>query len=207
VKRVKPRGIPKAAKLQTSNGVTEYAIGDRVIARVYWHDNGSLDHELHFDDEGRLHGIERECFEDGSTKYLATWRHGRQHGLQQQWSERGVLLVSQRFVNGTGFDIWFDRNHVSETREYVDGDRHGFERWWADSTHVWSETHFARGLEHGIDRQWNDRGRLRRGFPRYWIAGTRVTRAAYLRAAKTDLTLPRTRASDDRPRRRLVITS
>jgi antitoxin component YwqK of YwqJK toxin-antitoxin module len=198
---VKPRGIPKAATQRTANGATEYVVDDRVIARVYWHENGSLDHEFHFDAEGRMHGTERECFEDGTTKYLAVWRHGRQHGLQQQWNQRGEQLVSQRFVDGTGLDIWYDGKRVSETREYVAGDRHGYERWWTNATEVWSEAHFAHGLEHGIDRQWNERGRLRRGYPRYWIAGKRVTRAAYVKAAASDRTLPAVRVKDDQPRR------
>ena len=157
VKRVKPRGIPRAAKQRKVNGATEYVVGRRVVARVYWHANGSLEHELHFDDDGRMHGIERDCFEDGTTKYLATWRHGRQHGLQQQWDERGTLRVSQRFVDGTGSDVWFDGTQISETREYVAGDRHGFERWWSDRTHVWSEAHFVGGRGARRRPPWNAR--------------------------------------------------
>jgi len=202
-RRVKPRGVPRGAKARSVDRgrTTEYVVGRRVVARVYWHPSGSIEHEHHFDAEGRMHGSERECFEDGRTRYLATWSHGRQHGLQRQWDERGRLVVSQRFVRGTGLDVWFDGDRLSETRGYLDGDRHGFERWWRDRTQVWSENHFVRGVEQGIERQWNERGQLRRGFPRFWLAGERVTRREYARALAADATLPALRKQDDKPAR------
>ena len=200
---MKPQGIPRGAKARSTDGgrATEYVIGRRVVARMYLHPDGSVEHEHQFDADGRMHGTERECFENGRTRYLATWIHGKQHGLQQQWDERGRLVVSQRFVRGTGLDIWFDGKRLSETRGYLDGDRHGFERWWCDATHVWQENHFARGLEHGIERQWNEGGTLRRGFPRYWLQGQRVTRRIYERALATDATLPSFKPSDDKATR------
>lgn len=165
---------------------------------MYWHATGAIEHETHFDRDGRMHGIEREEFEDGRLKYRAQWRHGRQVGWQQQWSEDGVLQVRTRFVRGTGLDAWFSCG-LSETRAFVDGHRHGFERWWSDRTHVWCEDHFKRGVEHGISRRWKP-GRLERGFPQFWIDGSRVTRRTYARAE--DPTLPPIRDRDDDPRRR-----
>jgi len=186
---------------------TEFVVGRRVVARVYWHADGALEHEHHFDAEGRMHGGERECFADGRTRYFASWSHGLQHGLQQQWDTRGRLVVSQWFERGTGLDVWFDGDRLSETRGYLDGDRHGFERWWRDRSQVWWENHFVRGVEHGIERQWNELGRLRRGFPRYWLTGERVTRREYERACATDATLPPLRARDDGPARPRVLNA
>ena len=63
------------------------------------------------------------------------------------------------------------------------------------------ESHFAEGLEHGIQRDWDSTGRLRRGFPKYFINGEQVTKRQYLRAAKLDSSLPPFREEDNRPER------
>ena len=95
-------------------------------------------------------------------------------------------------VHGTGVDLWFMRPGViSEERHCLDGLRHGYERWWGeDNTRVWEESHFWHGVEHGIFRQWNRVGRLRRGYPRYFVSAQRVTKRQYLQATHRDSTLP-----------------
>lgn len=198
---MKPQRLPRTAKPRAiGDHETEYVVGRRVVARIYWHDTGAIERETHFDADGRMHGIERECFEDGSTRYLASWKGGLQHGLQQQWDERGKLVVQQPFARGTGLDVWFDGARLSETREFVDGHRHGYERWWRTSTQLSSEMHFEQGLEHGIHREWTPEG-LRRGFPTFYVAGKKVARTTYERARAKDDTLPAWTAADDKPRR------
>lgn len=181
--------------------MAEYRVGERVAARVYWHDSGAIEWEVHFDEQGKMHGREREEHPDGRRKYEARWIHGLQHGLQRQWDERGRLLGQTRFVRGTGVDLWWDRGRLTEQREYADGLLHGVERLWETRTRVFHEKRYFRGLEHGIWREWNDRGGFARGYPQYWIHGEKVTKRAYLRAAEKDPTLPEYDEKDDRPRR------
>ena len=133
--------------------------------------------------------------------YRAHWVHGRQHGWQEQWDKRGRLVVRTRFVRGTGLDAWFTVGGLSETREYVDGERHGFERWWNNRRTIGAEAHYAGGREHGVFREWSESGKLRRGFPTFWIHGTQVTRRVYVRALASDASLPRLDPRDDAPRR------
>jgi antitoxin component YwqK of YwqJK toxin-antitoxin module len=181
-----------------ANGGVEYRIGKRVVARAYFHATGEIDWAVPFDDNGRMHGVERHDFEDGRRMYRARWRHGKQVGWQEQWDERGRLLVRQRFVRGTGLDVWFTCGEIAETRTYVDGARHGYERW-GHGKHVHEESHFRADREHGVFRSWNIRGRLRRGYPQYWIDGQRVTKRVYLRQAAIDPSLPAFDRRDDRP--------
>lgn len=185
---------------------TEYVVRGRMVLRVYTHErdgSGTPAHAFSFDRDGRMHGLEREWHDDGRLRYEARWRHGAQHGVSRQWNVNGRLLVRTRFVAGTGLDIYCgDRDRVTETREMREGHRHGFERWWWGASRVWSEGHFAVGLEHGIFREWNERGGLKRGFPRYFVQGERVDRRAYVRACESDPTLPRITSRDDRPNRK-----
>ena len=90
---------------------------------------------------------------------------------------------------------------LSEVRYLLKGERHGFEWWLNEDGTVFEESHHVHGQAHGIERQWNDRKRLRKGFPRYWVKGVRVDKRQYLRACEGDSTLPRVRAADQRPRR------
>jgi hypothetical protein len=57
------------------------------------------------------------------------------------------------------------------------------------------------GEYHGIERRWNHRRKLHRGYPKYWVRGEAVTKRQYLKAAKSDKTLPRFRSRDNSPRR------
>jgi len=113
--------------------------------------------------------------------------------------------------HGTGLDLWWREYgeggagrtvYLAEARFLRCGERHGFE-WWInpDQGSVSEERHCRAGRLHGIEREWNRRGRLRRGFPRYWLAGERVTRARYLKAWATEGGLPLFRPADNQPAR------
>jgi hypothetical protein len=104
--------------------------------------------------------------------------------------------------HGTGVDLWYQsRGKLSEERYFKNGKWNGYERWWWSRFRVWQETHFQDDLEHGIKREWNGQGRLRRGYPQYFIKGVKVTKRKYMRAAETDSSLPVYSAADDSPRR------
>lgn len=201
-----PARIPREAVARPVDGTrsdgADFLVAGRLFARLWWHSNGVPCWELYYDADGRLVGREREYHESGRLRWETRHVAGQQHGLTRQWDERGRLLARTRFVRGTGLDLWYDGGRLAEVRELRDGLRHGVEQLWnADGT-VWRETHLAAGLEHGIERRWNDRGRLARGYPRYWIRGERVPRRRYLRAQREDATLVPYREADDRPVRR-----
>ncbi len=166
-------------------------------------ENDSPLHALASDENGQPHGLEREWHPSGRLGYEARYEHGLQHGLQRQWDERGRLVVRTRFVRGTGLDLYcgdLRPGVVSESRELAAGLCHGFERWWTDRK-LTREAHFVDSWEHGVTRSWTLAGKMERGWPRYFVRGERVDRRAYLRACKSDETLPHWRARDDRPTR------
>jgi hypothetical protein len=158
------------------------------------------------DTEGRKHGRERQRdFEGGdSLEFETNYVHGLEHGIAKQYYD-GRLVGTYRMDLGTGVDLWRDRNsRLQEERHVRDGALHGFERWWnGDDRTLWKEGHYRGGVEHGIFRDWNDKGRLRRGYPQYYVHGQRVVKRQYLKAAASDQTLPRYREEDNRPERQL----
>ena len=93
---------------------------------------------------------------------------------------------------------------MAEARYPKDGKWHGFE-WWIieDQRSVHHECHYSEDLRRGIERMWNLNGRLRRGYPKYWVRDRQITKRQYLRASSIDPTLQPFRERDNRPQRRL----
>jgi antitoxin component YwqK of YwqJK toxin-antitoxin module len=152
-----------------------------------------------------MDGSWRSYHASGQLAHETGYVEGKEHGLARQYDEQGNLIGCYEMVHGTGLDLWYYAAGVlAEERSYLDGDRHGFERWWnPDNGTIYEESHFWRGCAHGIMRQWNDQGRLRRGYPQYFVNGAKVTRRQYLRACQDDPNLPAWRKEDNEPQRLL----
>jgi hypothetical protein len=52
---------------------------------------------------------------------------------------------------------------------------------------------------------WNDKNGLKRGYPKYWVQGQKVSKRIYLKVAKEDKTLPKFQDKDNRARRKFPI--
>jgi hypothetical protein len=189
---------------------------------IYWRTmncvlNGAIVGRRSYDDEGRLtqetplkngrkHGREYTWW-DGVLELMEPYFEGQIHGLARQYGRNGKVIGTYKFVHGTGYDIWRAEAqdgsvHISEIRSVRKGRMQGYEWWFSRAGgSLWHERHWHEGLPHGIERQWNEQGRPRRGYPKYWIQGETATKQKYLRAAKTDSTLPIFRAEDNSPDR------
>jgi antitoxin component YwqK of YwqJK toxin-antitoxin module len=169
-----------------------------------WSASGCLDMEYGIND-GKMHGAFRTWHENGQLCEHAFYEHGKEHGITKQYDETGRLLGSYAMEHGTGIDLWFvEPGIVTVERHYQYGVRHGYERWWTgDNQTISQESHFWQGCEHGIFRHWNAAGRLRRGYPSYFVGGQRVTTRQYERACRTDPTPPVFVASENTPLRQL----
>lgn len=129
-----------------------------------------------------------------------------EHGTAYQWASDGRLVGSYTMEHGAGIDLWWQSwpdgtAELSEARWYCDGLRHGFEWQFFERGGLSDERHWREGVLHGIEREWNFKGGLRRGFPRYWVSGERVTKPQYVRAASRDASLPAFRTEDNKARR------
>ena len=166
-----------------------------------WYENGQLADETQFRN-GRRHGIFREWHPNGQLLWQTTYRNGKEHGTSRQWSRRGKLLGTYRMNRGTGVDQWWhEGGRLAEEHHWRNGEPHGFERWWWDEQWGLSEErHWRDGVLHGIWREWWA-GRLRRGFPRFYVNAKRAPKLRYLRADATDSSLPPYDPRDDRPQR------
>jgi hypothetical protein len=111
--------------------------------------------------------------------------------------------------NGTGVDLWWQecltkpgRAYLAEVHCMLKGHRHGFE-WWLneDQSSVYQERHWSLDEAHGIEREWDEKGMLRRGFPKFYVGGKRVTRRVYERERNGDPSLPPHRTEDNLPQR------
>ncbi|MDI1451487.1 hypothetical protein [Polyangium sp. 6x1] len=183
----------------------EYSVGDESVGTRYFHETGEPYWEIPLR-RGIKHGTEYHWVWPGALSSAEPYVDGLPHGTAKQWID-GQLVGTYKMVRGTGIDFWWQlrgdgARYLSEVRYLRDGHREGFE-WWLedDERRVYEESHFRKGLLHGIERQWNRNGKLRRGYPKYWVNGKQVSKRAYLAACKRDPTLPPFRESDNAPER------
>jgi antitoxin component YwqK of YwqJK toxin-antitoxin module len=182
----------------------EYFVRGELVGRRQWFVNGQLDIEWTYRN-GRQHGLWREWHENGRLFSQTRYKDGYEHGQALQWNRHGRLIGGYRMNMGTGVDLWWGHGDVypSEEHHMLEGLPHGFERWWTSRARVYSEDHWVRGERHGISRWWTG-DKLDRGYPQFYILGKKVTKREYLKAAKSDATLPRYDSKDDSPRRKPV---
>jgi hypothetical protein len=208
--------IPKAARERvTATFLTspkkykvECILNGKVVGIRHFNETGEMEHECPLKD-GVIHGIEYWFDIPGKLRSAEPYSNRLPHGTARQWSEDGKLIGTYTMKHGTGIDLWWCESfetglpYLSEARYLKDGKWHGFE-WWLneDQKSVGHERHFWNNQMHGIERTWSWHGRLRRGYPRYWVHDVRVTKRQYLRACVQDPTLPSFRETDNRPQRK-----
>ena len=183
----------------------ECVLDGQVVGVRGYEEDGALTIETPLED-GRKHGTEYE-WEGGILVAATPYREGKVHGTAYQWDEEGRLLGTYTLTPGPGLDVWRGTRedgsiYISEITHWRDGRLEGFE-WWLneDQRSVHIERHWRGGQLHGIEREWNLRGAIARGWPRYWVDGSRVQKRQYLAAARRDDTLPAWRAEDQTPER------
>ncbi len=205
--------IPKSARERVvkrfadgSKREAEYRIGRKLVGRRWFYDTGEPESETAFKN-GKRHGIEFRWDDPDILISAEPFLDGLPHGTARQWNFDGKLIGTYRMRRGTGIDLWRQERedgsiYLAEVLYVYKGARHGME-WWIDENQltVYIEREWKAGQLHGVWREWNPKGRLRRGFPKYHVANTQVTKRQYLAASKRDSTLPPFRPKDNRPGR------
>ena len=184
---------------------TEYWINSQRVGLRRFYPSGELEDESAFRD-GVRHGVQYRWDMPGKLLSAEPYEHGVPHGTACQWADDGRLVGTYTLVHGTGIDLWWQErdgpDYLAEVHNMQNGWPHGFEWWLNEDQHsVHTERHWLHGKLHGIEREWNYQGRLRRGCPRYWVNGERVTKRQYLRAAAQEPSLPRFRPEENEPQR------
>lgn len=186
----------------------EYILNQKTVGIRQFDENGLLEFERPMKN-GVTHGPLYR-FQESVVTFVEHYSNGLAHGTARQWSPDGQLIGTYTMKHGTGLDLWrakdnwgHGRTYLSEARFIKEGKWRGFE-WWLneDQKSVQSEHHFWENLQHGIQRCWNGEGRLRRGYPKYWVRNVRVTKRTYLRESARDSNLPPYREQDNLPARR-----
>ena len=175
------------------------------VGRRHFHASGELRGECAFR-VGVQHGMLYRWDEPSKLLSAEPYENGVPHGTAYQWADDGRLIGTYTLDHGTGIDLWWHdwsdgSVTLAEVHSMQDGAPHGFEWWLNPDERLWWERHWQRWKLHGIEREWNTRGRLCRGYPRYWVHGERVTKRQYLKAAAQDPSLPPFRAEENEPQR------
>ncbi len=180
---------------------THYFLKNQKIAAIHWFANGDVEHEFYYRN-GRWHGPLRRWYENGQLEWETYYVNGKEHGVSKQWNRKGELLGTYVMNHGTGVDHWWDeKGRLLEEIHCLNGNRHGLDRRW-NTKRLDQESYFKEGEPHGISREWNWQGKLRRGFPQYYVNGKKMNKRQYLKACQTDSTLIKFDARDNLPKRK-----
>lgn len=183
-----------------------YNLNGECVGMICWDDDGTTPLMSRGYKNGRPVGWQLEHHFDGAVNFAEYYRYGRVDGWTFQWAEDGHLISRCEFRGGTGIDYWCDSitGALSEVHPCRAGLPHGCETWWNDDqVTVFIERYWFNGELHGIEREWNDAGRLRRGWPRYFIHNERTDKRQYAIAQRSDPTLPSFRPEAQLPNRLL----
>lgn len=205
--------IPKAARERIverypsgKKKQAEYRLKGKVVGTRSFYETGEPELEYGLRN-GKKHGIHYDWPTPGKLGFVEPYVDGVPHGTAKQWSDHGKLLGTYTMNRGTGIDLWRCQRKdgsvfLSEARFLKNGFVCGFE-WYIneDQQRVDSEHHYNGKVLHGICREWNAQGRLRRGYPQYYVNHQKLTKQQYLRASKMDPTLPPFRVKDNKPSR------
>jgi antitoxin component YwqK of YwqJK toxin-antitoxin module len=156
--------------------------------------------------DGKRHGTDYTWSASGKLRSVESFVDGRSHGVATQWDSEGNLLGSYTMEHGTGIANWWGRD--DDRRRYLaavnyckDGAPHGAEWELLPDQMVFHERYWLHGQFHGIERMWNSQGRLRRGYPMYYVNGKRINKRQYVRACTHDPSLIPFREEDNKPER------
>ena len=181
--------------------------GNHVGQRVYNH-AGVLVVETPMKD-GLKHGREITWNEDGTLLSIEPYARDKIHGTAKQYGRNGKIIGKYTIIHGTGFDIWRQEDvdntiFISEIHSLQDGVPNGYEWWFASARKdLCCERHWSTGKLHGIERVWNAKGRLRRGYPKFYVTDQAVSKQKYIKMALKDKILPAFREKDNSPYRKL----
>jgi antitoxin component YwqK of YwqJK toxin-antitoxin module len=183
----------------------KYYIGKELVGIREFFITGEPEYERAFNN-GIRHGMHYDWYDPGKLSSCAPYENGVAHGTAYQWGNDGKLIGSYTMERGTGIDLWWQdwsdgSAELAEVHYERDGNSHGFEWWLNSDGTLREERYWQEGIWHGIEREWNFEDGLRRGYPRYYVHGERVTKRQYVKACTTDTTLPPFRLEDNSPQR------
>jgi antitoxin component YwqK of YwqJK toxin-antitoxin module len=209
-----PHGVIEKSVRRNNEGLVQgyrtvdcFVAGNFVGRRVY-NQEGILVLETPMKN-GLRHGREQTWDDEGHLLLIEPYAKGKIHGTAKQYGRNGKVIGTYKLKHGTGLDIWRqedERGRVfgSEIHYLRDGIPHDYQWWFASSKQdLMHERHWQMGKLHGIERVWNHRGSLRRGYPKFFIAGQAVSKQKYAKMTLIDTTLPIFREEDNLPKRKL----
>jgi len=197
------REYKQEGKLRYYRVTDRFRNGTLVGQRLYNHE-GIMVVETAMKD-GHKHGREFTWSDDGKLLLIEPYVRGKIHGTAKQYGRNGKVIGMYTIIHGTGFDVWRQENEdktvfVSEIHSLHDGFPNGYEWHFASSKQdLWHESHWSMGKRNGIERIWNNKGKLRRGYPKFYIADRAVSKQGYRNITLTDKSLPIFQEIDNLP--------
>lgn len=150
-------------------------------------------------------GVERTFHPNGQLSTEVTIKNGLPNGVTRNWHPNGVLAleapVKDGVVEGTARQ-WNDSGQLLGTYEILNGS--GVMKHWHPNGRLSGEITFVNGQFDGRIRTWDETGELIG--EEFQIANKKVSKKKYIKACKSNPTLPRYDENDLNPKLKLPST-
>jgi antitoxin component YwqK of YwqJK toxin-antitoxin module len=124
---------------------------------------------------------------DANEKLVELTEYQKKH----KFSKRGEYWLNGKLV---GERAWYENGQIAYEKPIKNNIEHGICRAWYPDGEPFEVRLLRKNRLHGIQKQWDGDGNLDIS---YWIRGKPVGKRAYLKASKTNATLPK--YEDNRP--------
>lgn len=100
--------------------VAVYKDGKKIQAKKFYQ-NGAVELEGSYDDDGKKHGYWKYLYPDGKLWSEGEYLHGKRHGMSKVYYENGVLRYEGNYENNEKIGLWIfydEGGFVLEKKEF-----------------------------------------------------------------------------------------
>ena len=137
--------------LSSSNGVTNGFV-DRIRIQLY---------QYNYID-GKLEGLQWECYENGQLKFEKNYTGNQINGYQREWYENGQLNYEKCYKENKLDSIyrkWLRSGQIDFEEHYVNGKLNGLQKKWDINGQLEIERNYKEGALDGLYREWYENGK------------------------------------------------
>jgi antitoxin component YwqK of YwqJK toxin-antitoxin module len=113
--------------------------------------------------EGKLHGVSKGWYEDGTPKREWNYKDGKDDGVSKGWYEDGTPKYEWNYKDGKEHGVykdWYEDGTPKGEWNYKDGTWHGvYKDWYEDGTPK-LKWNYKDGKKHGVCKSWSANGKL-----------------------------------------------
>lgn len=112
--------------------------------------------------DGKLNGLCRNWFEDGTLNIEAFYKDDKLHGIHKEFHKNGKLFIEKNYANNMHDGLFreFDDGQLLYEKNFINNELDGVYKKWHDNTQLYIESNYKCNKLNGLFREWDKNGKL-----------------------------------------------